>query len=391
MRLGSFSAGAALLVIGVGCARESQPRLHIVPAVELGHLEFSSGKSPPPDAAPKASSTPGRAPESGSSVVAPGRAPPTVARGTGTAADRQLLQGDRAYAAGDFAAAEKAYREGERLAPADAAPLVGLARALTAKADIPMELSGAPGDPVLMAQVALLERAIRLDSTYAQAYRELGSTRLVLGRTVEARDALRQATSLAPQDAEAHSALGIAHLSLGAIDEAIQAFRRAVALAPNDAEMHANLGTALLASAKVTEALNAYRRAAELAPRDARIQNDLGTTLLAQGQPGLAVPHLVAAIAGNPNRATYRSNLGYAYHLQGDLAKAMSLYREALAMDASLSSAWINLGNALAQLGQRKEAREAYLKAKAQDPDDPRVKAALEDLDALPPSADAPR
>jgi len=99
---------------------------------------------------------------------------------------------------------------------------------------------------------------------------------------------------------------------------------------------------------------------------------------------------LAAAVAKDPQRATYRSNLGYAYSLKGDLPKAIALYREALKLDDKLGSAWINLGNALAQSGQTKEAREAYLKAKALDPTDPRVKAVLQELDAIEKGGNAP-
>ena len=42
-----------------------------------------------------------------------------------------------------------------------------------------------------------------------------------------------------------------------------------------------------------------------------------------------------------------------------------------------------NLGNALAQSGNRKEARESYKKAEAIDPTDPRVKAVIQELDAI--------
>ena len=59
------------------------------------------------------------------------------------------------------------------------------------------------------------------------------------------------------------------------------------------------------------------------------------------------------------------------------------MLERALALDPELASGWINLGNARAQLGDYAGAREAYLRARALDPDDPRVEAVMEELDAL--------
>lgn len=59
------------------------------------------------------------------------------------------------------------------------------------------------------------------------------------------------------------------------------------------------------------------------------------------------------------------------------------MYREALRLDPKLGSAWIDLGNALAQTGKYQDAREAYLRASSINPSDPRVKAVLQELEAL--------
>jgi hypothetical protein len=53
-------------------------------------------------------------------------------------------------------------------------------------------------------------------------------------------------------------------------------------------------------------------------------------------------------------------------------------------MDPKLSSAWINLATALSRDPKtRGEARQALKTAAGLDPSDPRVKANLEELDAL--------
>jgi cytochrome c-type biogenesis protein CcmH/NrfG len=64
--------------------------------------------------------------------------------------------------------------------------------------------------------------------------------------------------------------------------------------------------------------------------------------------------------------------------------RAIAEYREALRLDPKLASAWINLATVLARDPKtRAEARAALEKARALSPDDPRVKANLEELDGL--------
>src|SRR5262249_7994083 len=128
-------------------------------------------------------------PGSGVPLDAPGAAtppapspPPALSRGDGTPSDKALADGDAAFANGDFAVAEKAYKKAAGLAPKDPAPIVGHVRARAAKANVPTDYNAAPRDPVLLAAVRDLGRAIKLDASYAPAHLELGRALLVLGR-----------------------------------------------------------------------------------------------------------------------------------------------------------------------------------------------------------------
>ncbi len=90
------------------------------------------------------------------------------------------------------------------------------------------------------------------------------------------------------------------------------------------------------------------------------------------------------AIALDPSRATFHSNLGYAMQSQGMRSEAVAEYREAIRLDPQLGSAWINLATLLAHDPKtRADARAALETARKIDPTDPRVKANLEELDAL--------
>jgi Flp pilus assembly protein TadD len=135
---------------------------------------------------------------------------------------------------------------------------------------------------------------------------------------------------------------------------------------------------------RVQDAVKEYRLAVRIAPDDARARSDLGTALLGANDVTGALRELEKAIALDASRATYHSNYGYALQIKGDMQQAIAEYRAAIKLDSSLASAWINLATALAKTpSTRKEARAALEKAKALDPSDPRVKANLNELDAL--------
>jgi Flp pilus assembly protein TadD len=134
----------------------------------------------------------------------------------------------------------------------------------------------------------------------------------------------------------------------------------------------------------VADAIKEYEVEVRLAPDDARAHSDLGTALLAQSDFTRAIPELRRAIQLDPKRATFHSNLGYALQLSGKISEATTEYREAIKIDPKLASAWINLATALARDPRtRGEARQALKTAANLDPSDPRVKANLEELDAL--------
>jgi tetratricopeptide (TPR) repeat protein len=305
-----------------------------------------------------------------------------LARGTGTAADTKLAEGDAALEADDYDNAAKHYGEAKRLAPEDPAPLVGLARVALRRSGIELGYASAPKDPQVQGVLRTLDRALRLDPRFAPALLERGRALLILGEAEPALSALRGAAKGLPHDAEAQSALGVALLATGAPGDALQHFQRASQLDPNNPERLTNLGTAYMMRGRVPEAVRAYRRAVALDPSDPRTQGDLGTAYLAQHDLDSAMVHLEKAVALDP-RATFLSNLGYAYQLLGMNERAVSTYRRALDKDPKLGSAWINLGTVLAQQGKLAEAEKALKEAERLDPSDPRAKANLEELEAL--------
>ena len=135
---------------------------------------------------------------------------------------------------------------------------------------------------------------------------------------------------------------------------------------------------------RTKEAIAEYEARARIDDGDARAHSDLGTALLATQDLERATTELQRAVQLDPRRASAHSNLGYALQQAGKMDRAVAEYREALRLDAALVSAWINLATALARDPKtRKEARADLEHARTLAPDDPRVKANLEELDAM--------
>jgi Flp pilus assembly protein TadD len=298
--------------------------------------------------------------------------------------DVEVVAGDAAFEQGDYVGALKHYQTARDKAPKRAAPVVGVARATIAKVGAPMDFAAAKGNAAIKTTVPLLQRATKLEPSFGPAYVELGRAQLLLGDATAAVGALRKGVELLGDQPEAHSALGVALLATGHADESLTELQRAVDLDPGSAARHGNLGTVLFMRGRVADALKEYETEVHLADGDARAHSDYGTALLAHNEIPQAVSELQRAIALDDKRAAFHSNLGYALQIQGKTADAIAEYRKALAIDPKSASAWINLATALAKDPKaRKEARDALEKARAIDPTDPRVKANLDELDAL--------
>jgi Flp pilus assembly protein TadD len=142
---------------------------------------------------------------------------------------------------------------------------------------------------------------------------------------------------------------------------------------------------------RTKEAIAEYEARVRLNDRDARAHSDLGTALLATQDLERALTELQRAVQLDGGRASAHSNLGYALQQAGRLDAAVAEYREALRLDPKLVSGWINLATALARDPKtRADARSALDRARALSPDDPRVKANIEELDELEHPKSAP-
>jgi Flp pilus assembly protein TadD len=310
----------------------------------------------------------------------------SLARTGDATIDALLASGDAAFETGDLAKAEAAYVAARKAAPKRAGAAVGVARVRIARASPGLGYASAEKNKDVLAASRDLAAATKAEPTFGPAWVEHGRALLLLGDAQGAETSLAKGVQLLPDEAEAHSALGVALLATGKSEQAVLSLTKARDLDPGSAARRGNLGTVLFMRSRVADAIAEYELQARLAPDDARAHSDLGTALLAAQDMPRAEAELRRAIQLDPGRATFRSNLGYALQLQGKVAEAIAEYRRSLDADPKLVSAWVNLATALSRDPKtRSEARRALEAAKRLDPSDPRVKANLDELDALAP------
>jgi superkiller protein 3 len=121
----------------------------------------------------------------------------------------------------------------------------------------------------------IFRQVIREQPNNANAHKNLGVALSDQGKLEEAIAAYRRALELDPDYAYAHKNLGVALSDQGKLEEAIAAFRRALQFDPDNATAHNNLGFALEQQGKLEQAIKSYRRALELDPDFPTAQNNL--------------------------------------------------------------------------------------------------------------------
>ena len=368
-----------ITVLPVACAASVQgstPASQAPPAASEATVAPNAVAALTVGSVPVASAAPAPAvPDSIVSAPSPASRPSTIPLGEG-----ELAAGDSAFEKQDFAEAQRHYAA----APTGAARSVGLARVRIARVQAPLDYGAAKGNAEVRAAEKDLTRAAHAAPELGPAFVELGRARLLLGDADGAIGALRNGVRLLPQEPEAHSQLGVALLATGHAGDAVLELARAAELDPGSGPRHGNLGTALMMAGRTKDAVVEYETRVRFDDADARAHSDLGTALLGTQDLPRALSELERAVQLDPRRPAFHSNLGYALQQLGRLDRAVAEYRQALKLDPSLVSAWINLATVLARDPKtRVEAHAALARAKALSSDDPRVKANIDELDAL--------
>jgi TolB-like protein len=163
----------------------------------------------------------------------------------------------------------------------------------------------------LDSRIELLEKAVSLDKTFAEAWADLGSAYNEKGYFFDA--ANKQQWNIKAAETVAKSLLlnpdlPAAHLAQSQLlwkpsagfqhEKAIAEIRRALSLAPNFGEARSQLGAIYFHVGLLKEAMQEFRRADQIIPDDPGIKFHFGLLALLEGRYDQAVPILEANLNG---------------------------------------------------------------------------------------------
>jgi tetratricopeptide (TPR) repeat protein len=145
----------------------------------------------------------------------------------------------------------------------------------------------------------------------AQGHYNLGNALLKQGDWQSAIAAYEKALSAQSHYPAAQYNLGIALDQQGRIDEAITHYQEAVQEKPDYAEAYFLLGNDLLREARVDDAIAAYGQALKIRPTYTAVENNIGFALLQKGRPSEAIAHWQNALAIQSNSVDALNNLAW--------------------------------------------------------------------------------
>jgi len=208
----------------------------------------------------------------------------------------------------------------------------------------------------LQEALALLNRAVAMDTKLVSAYVDLISVCGRLGLNQQAEHAYDQAIALDPNRAEAYYNFGVFCFERRRLGEAQASFERAVQLSPRHAEALHNWGVILEGERKWERAAALYRRALDAKPSYPLAHFHLGRIYADQNRYALAIQEFEKSLepAGEAT-PTYLYALAAVNARSGAHMRAVELMREARAQASARrqTSLLASIDRDLARMGAR--------------------------------------
>jgi tetratricopeptide (TPR) repeat protein len=209
-------------------------------------------------------------------------------------------------------------------------------------------------------KVVALEQTVREQPNDALAWRDLGSTRLLLlHQPADGLAALDRALQLSGDDARTWEWRGGALKQLGRFEEALAAFRRAVELDPQNAAP-LEWSSLLCQLGRNDEALAVAQAGVAARPRYPRMWHQLGAAQMALGADAAALEAFERGMAagGGPYEELLRDRSAALFHL-GRLEAALAAYEQGLRFRPTHVEMLRGKAQVLRVLGREAEAAAA--------------------------------
>ncbi len=216
--------------------------------------------------------------------------------------------------------------------------------------------------------IELLERAVVVDPSFAQAYSHLGSSRvnlaaLVMAPTYPAFDKVKaaalRALALDPLDGEARALLAVVAYRIDyAWGEAEPMFHEALRLAPNSPITHSSYAWGLVFNGRFDEAMQHARLAHDLDPLNLGLRASNAAIAKYARRYDLAIREFEAVLELDPTHLFSTIMLGITYLLVGRYEPARSLFDRACRQAPRHPSPRFCQVGVLALLGAIERARD---------------------------------
>ena len=108
--------------------------------------------------------------------------------------------------------------------------------------------------------------ALRIDSSYAEAYNNIGVAFKDKGDLDVTIDKFNQAININVEYAEAYYNMGLVLKDKGNLEEAIASYRKAIKIKPNFVQAHYHIGNALFNNGQLELAINSYKSVLKIKP-----------------------------------------------------------------------------------------------------------------------------
>lgn len=185
-----------------------------------------------------------------------------------------LLEGRRAYNAGDFAAAAEAFQRAVDAEPESLRARVNLASALAYSGSVPQA-------------VEELNYILEKNPQHQEALYNLGAILRASGKYPDAVEVLTRALQVNPEDDSAHYELGLAYRGLNRLQDAERELGLAVSGRPLDSQMQHTYGDILARLGRYQEARDVLFEAYRLQPEDGLLAHGLARLLAAAPDPAV--------------------------------------------------------------------------------------------------------
>jgi len=205
------------------------------------------------------------------------------------------------------------------------------------------------------AALADLNRAIELDPTLVDAYKERARSFLEMGEPVRAANDLTAAANLDPSDGEIFALSGLTSLQRMLYDSAIADFSRALENLPGDPRILYDRAVAYYRTDENASAMADLEAVIKARPDAAHALCLRGVLHFTLGNPAPAREDFNKAAASAPLDPSVWNNRGYFLYKLGDRKGALDDLNRALQLDPDYAAARYNLGLALTRDAEVRE------------------------------------